>query len=254
MDPTDAERAQPDSLQKVFMWAGFSDDMSSSDTAAGSLAALLGASEATKPRILGVIPEADMDATLATWKIPVAGSAPRMPTMVECGLARLATRCCRVIAGSGHTIEDLRKQAADALAAAQAAQTAQPSSSQMSSTAQRKIKLSTIISQVDGTEILLEDEKEIMKAFARYLGMKLYMGKATVLPRTQSRQVSRSQPFGTWCGRVWTFRAQTFQTCKAEWIPDWQRRRPYNLRAARPRKYCHVASCLHSFARHPGND
>ena len=82
--------------------------------------------------------------------------------MTELGQAKLIGHVCRIIAGNGETIEDLKRKASAMTT------TPAPPSSPSTSAATRKIKLSSIVSQVDDTEILLDDEKEILKAFARY--------------------------------------------------------------------------------------
>ena len=160
MDPTEAERNALTNIAAVFKWVGLDETKIADDTAlSGSLAKLIGAVENTKPVTLGVISERDYETVISKWKVPDPAAA-RPPTLIEAGQAKLVGHICRLIAGTGETLESLKQKAA---APAQA-----PQATSLSSASARKIKLSSIISQVDDTEILLADEKEIIKAFARY--------------------------------------------------------------------------------------
>lgn len=95
--------------------------------------------------------------------------------MTELGQAKLIGHVCRIVAGQGQTIEDLKRKAA--------AISTTPHGSAVSSgstAAARKVKLSSVISQIDDTEILLADEKEILKAFARF---EVVYGKGERIPK-----------------------------------------------------------------------
>ena len=163
MEPTEEERKKMLGMREVFTFAGLDEAHLVDDkTVAGSLAALLGAKPDTKPAALGILSEADYDAAVKGWKIPAAGGAARQPTLTELGQAKLIGHVCRIVAGNGETIEDLKRKAS-AMTSASPGPT-----SPSTSAAGRKIKLSSVISQIDDTEILLDEEKEILKAFARY--------------------------------------------------------------------------------------
>ena len=160
MDPTEDEQKQMDKLAAVFTWVGLpAGEMNDETKLAGSLARLLGATQDTKPVTLGVVSKGDYEAVISRWKVPETAGA-RPPTLAEIGAAKLVGHVCRLLAGAGETLESLKKKAHT-----QQPSTAAPS---ISTAAARRIKLSSIVSQVDDTEILMADEKEVLKAFARY--------------------------------------------------------------------------------------
>ena len=140
MEPSEDERKKMLTLREVFIFAGLEDTLADDKSVAGSLAQLLGAKVDTKPAALGIMSEADYDTTVKGWKVPAAGGTARLPTLTEIGQAKWVGHLCRLIAGL----------------------------SPSSAASVRKIKLSSVISQIDDTEILLDEEKEILKAFARF--------------------------------------------------------------------------------------
>jgi len=159
MDPTEDERKQMDKLAAVFTWVGVpAGEMNDETKLAGSLAKLLGATHDTKPVTLGVVAEGDFEAVIAKWNVP-DGAGARPPTLTEIGTAKLVGHVRRILAGAGETLESLKKKA-HALSPSAA-------TPPISTAAARRIKLSSIISQVDDTEILMADD-EVLKAFARY--------------------------------------------------------------------------------------
>lgn len=150
MDPTNAERAAMTDLEKVLTWAGFDGPKAEdADSTEKSLLDLFGVKKSTPPRILGIHPEADTTTVLRGWKIPGTPAA-RLPTMSEVGMAKLFLRACCVVAGSGETLETLRTRATAFAAAAAAPVASVPQG--------RRIKLSSVVSQIDDTEILVESE------------------------------------------------------------------------------------------------
>ena len=161
MDPTEDEQRVMTNVAEVFKGADLDpSEMAEITKLSGSLAVLLGAAAATKPVTLGVTSEADYESIIANWRVPEAAGA-RPPTSIEMGKAKLVGHVCRALAGSGETIESLKRKAA-------APSTPAPTPSVPSAAAARRIKLSSIVSQIDDTEILMADEKEVLKAFARY--------------------------------------------------------------------------------------
>ena len=174
-DPAPAERQGMDTIKKVFDWAGFAgDDLGSDQTAGGTLARLLGLVETDHPRIMALVDDADFGAMIQKWKVarvPQGGgqAAYDAPTMAELGKARLVLRTCKVVAGSGETIEDLRNQLAQAKAAASNPPTQSSQQPAVLSTGQeRRVKLSAILSQIDESEAKIMDEKEMVAAYLRY--------------------------------------------------------------------------------------
>jgi len=172
MDPTETERNAMNNMAKVFAWAGFAEaDMVNANTVSGSLASLLGVTQHVAPRVIGINSEADYDTLVTRWKVPQIGSdgnpmagGGSPPTLAQLGAAKLVGRACRVIAGNGTSIEELKVLAAKATAPPPVPSPAAGSSS----VALRKVKLSAVLSQVDDAEIDVLDEKEILKGYLRY--------------------------------------------------------------------------------------
>ena len=160
-------------MGKVMAWAGFTAaEIVNNNTVTGSLASLLGVTSHVAPRVIGIISEADYESVIARWKIPQIGADGNptgggvAPTMAQLGAAKLVGRACRIVAGNGATLEELKAVAA----AAKAAPVPLPSSPSgaTSTAAQRKVKLSAVLSQVDDSEIEVISEKEILKGYLRY--------------------------------------------------------------------------------------
>ena len=86
--------------------------------------------------------------------------ADRAPTMAEHGQAMLFGRACRITAGNGETIEELR-------ARAKAASVPPPVATAPASTG-RKLKMTSIASQVDDSEFDMAPESELLLCFRRY--------------------------------------------------------------------------------------
>ena len=100
------------------------------------------------------------------WKVPRSsqdGTALDPPMRVlniaEVGRARLFGRACRLVAGNGLSIEELHNRLA--AAASQPAPVA-------TGTGSRKLKLSTIASQVDDTEFEMASGAGLLACFRRY--------------------------------------------------------------------------------------
>lgn len=158
MDPTESERQQLTTMGKVFQWAG--------------LQALLGVQPPLLPRVIGIMPEDDYKAVVSKWKVPLLSQdgsdtgQGRAPTVAELGMAHLVGRACRVIAGNGTTVEELRAQALAAQTQLQLQ--VQQQALQTTTASPRKVKLNAVLSQVDESEILVADEKQMIKAYLRY--------------------------------------------------------------------------------------
>ena len=173
MDPTESERQQLTTMGKVFQWAGLQEaQMADPKYPSSSLAALLGVQSSLLPRVIGILPEDDYKAVVSKWKVSVLSQdgsdtgQGRAPTVAELGMAHLVGRACRVIAGNGTTVEELRAQAL--AAQTQLQQQVQQQSVQAASGTPRKVKLNAVLSQVDESEILVADEKQMIKAYLRY--------------------------------------------------------------------------------------
>ena len=172
VDPTPDEAARMISMQAVFTWAGFgTEDMTSDKTRAGTLALLLGIKPDTHPRVMCLLEEADALTVISKWKVANPGANPAdvsylPPTLAELGMAKLVLRACRIVSGYEMTVADMKKQVADANAMAAMAKAA--STSTTSAASERKIKLSSILSQVDDTETTVMSEKDLVAAYLRY--------------------------------------------------------------------------------------
>ena len=167
MDPTPGELATFASVGVVGTWAGFT-NLADENSVGGSLFAALGLNTAQAPRIIGVLSEADYNTVVQSWRVPRfhADGSPmdppsRAPTMAEHGQAILFGRACRISAGNGETIEDLR-------ARAKAASTAPPIPMAPTTSASRKLKMNAIASQVDDSEFDMAPESELLQCFRRY--------------------------------------------------------------------------------------
>ena len=164
-DPTDDERTNMRDLKAVLQWAGM--DVTHVDDEAqvtGSFLKHLGLKPTAAPRQVGIFEEKDLLAMLEKWKV-VDGGTARVPNLGELGSAKLFFRACQLIAGTGKTLEELKNSAASSSHQAPPPQQSQPAATGSPS---RKIKLNTVISQVDDSEVLLADEKQILKGFLNY--------------------------------------------------------------------------------------
>ena len=167
MDPSQTELDDMDNLRKVVDWIGLrGGDMIDENTITGSLCSLLGATEDTKPAVIGSVPEADYVHTLAAWKINVLAadgtvSSIRAPTLTEVGHARMLGHVCRLVAGSGVTVESLKAQLAAASTSQATPPTAAPSPG-------RRFKLSSVTSQGDDSEVSIADQKILQACYQRY--------------------------------------------------------------------------------------
>ena len=158
-------------MKDVIDWAGFTgDDLSSEKTVGGTLAMLLGVTESTAPRSLALVDEADALAVIQKWKVPKIDAdgncTYHSPTIAQLGQAKLVFRACKVVCGNGQTLEDLQKQLKEAQAQTQSSAT--PTA--VSTAADRKVKLSAILSQVDDSEAKVMSEKDLVTAYMRYSG------------------------------------------------------------------------------------
>eukprot|EP00435_Cladocopium_sp_Y103_P048512 s1251_g14.t1 len=161
--PAQEERRAMVDVQKTMEWAGFDISDLSEGTVPGSLLKLMGLKPTTPPRVVGVFGDADLQAMLAAWKIPgTDGAAPRLPVLAETGMAKLFLRACQLVAGTGVSIEEMKAKMTTATGSAA------PTAAAAATPQGRKIKLSSIISQVDDSEVMVAEEKEIIKCYARY--------------------------------------------------------------------------------------
>eukprot|EP00435_Cladocopium_sp_Y103_P074262 s25_g47.t1 len=164
-DPSEDELRSITDVQKAMQWAGFDVADLGEETIPGSLLKLLGLKPNAAPRIVGVFADEDLQAMLGAWKIPgQAGAPPRLPVLAETGIAKLFFRACQLVAGTGVTLQELKAK----MTASSAAPPAQTPQAAAAATQSRKIKLSSIISQIDDSEVMVAEEKDILKCYSRY--------------------------------------------------------------------------------------
>eukprot|EP00435_Cladocopium_sp_Y103_P030898 s1069_g7.t1 len=144
----------------VLIWTDMEGDCSDAATVSGSLLGLVGGRPDTKPRTLSTVKESDFSVLLGSWRIPREGGEGRAPTLVEIGQAQLFLRACQLVGGQGQTIDELRSAATRTTPGV-------PIPSQSSSPA-RKVKLNSVVSQVDDTEVKLLTENELIEMYAEY--------------------------------------------------------------------------------------
>ena len=157
-EPTFAELANMSTLGEVAAWAELEGDGNDVTMPLGSFLALLGATETTMPRILGIVKEATLDVALGAWTI---GGAP--PSIIQMGAADLLVQACCFKCGTKET-----KAASDAKALAIAVASTPPVAA-LAAPKGRTIKLNLVCSQVDESDVDIVDEAFMLVAHARYL-------------------------------------------------------------------------------------
>ena len=164
-DPDAAELAAMDDVKAVMKWAGFDETKLGTDTEMpGSFLKHLGVQPTTLPRVIGIFEDKDLHTMLNTWKAPdPAAGGPRVPNMGEAGMAKLFFRACQLKAGMGVSIAELK-----AKASAPPPSPTVPATSTALTSPTKKVKLSSILSQVDDTELMVDSEADIVKCYARF--------------------------------------------------------------------------------------
>ena len=139
MDPDEATARTLLNLDLVAQWAGIEGSRDDNTTPRGALFQLLGLHGAEPPRVLGVLPPDDLDASIRQWRIPQpAPAAATAPTIAQLGQAGVFARTCRYLCNA------LPHQQMMPAAPAPAAATP---------TRPKKVKLSTVINQTDDNEV-----------------------------------------------------------------------------------------------------
>ena len=148
-------------MGQVLDWAGVSGDGASQSTARGAFLSATGATEATLPRLFGVIPDEEFNLVIGAIRIRAGGEdeSPeyRAQTLMERAALISVGVFCRRKTGLFDPIP--------LPPLAPSASTAIPASSQ---TLARKVKLSYIIRQGDDTEVDMLAESLIRKGYARW--------------------------------------------------------------------------------------
>jgi hypothetical protein len=177
-NPTADELTAMVDAKAVLNWAGYAVDDLAETTVPGSSLKHLGLQPTSLPRVVGMFSEDDLEATLTTWTVPVAGGPARAPTMAESEMAKLFFRLCQLVAGAGLRLQELKAvaKAAPAVAA--------PPTVQSSSAQGQRIKLCSVISQVDNSERSSNTMSNAMVAMRRS------SEQARGRPRTVSRQLN----------------------------------------------------------------
>ena len=169
VDPAPAELATMTSMKPILDWAGFQgEDLTSDKTVGGTLCMLLGIKGDSHPRSLALVDDADALGVIQKWKVPKTEADNSItyhpPTLAQVGQAKLVFRTAKIACGQGQTMEELRNQ----LQQAQQQAKAPPMASPVSAVADRKVKLSAVLSQVDDSEAKVMTEREMVAAYLRY--------------------------------------------------------------------------------------
>ena len=159
MEPDEATAATFTNIDLIAQWAGIDGARDNPQTPRGSLFRLLGLHGAEPPRIVAVLPPADIQAVLATWMIPADAPphAPAPPTIAQQGQVGIFLRTCR------WKCSILPAQ----LTPPAPPVTATPAPAAGSSGA-RKIKMAMVINQADDEEVDNLDQVAITQAYKTY--------------------------------------------------------------------------------------
>jgi hypothetical protein len=171
MDPTPAELEGMDNLTTIMEWAGFADD-----AARQSFIDHLGLQVHQHPRVLGAMPEAQYQETMAGWKVTKEG-VESDPSPLLRTIAALVGRAARIKVGSQKTIAQLEEEVKTQTAKEEARrvetmefaklQTTQACATKADVNA-LEIRLSTIINQTSDVSVQVVDQSVIKKAYAAY--------------------------------------------------------------------------------------
>ena len=169
VDPAPNELAAMTTMQSILDWAGFAgDDLASDRSVGGTLCGLLGIKGDSHPRSLALVDDGDALGVIQKWKVPVVAADKSVsyhpPTLAQVGQAKLVFRTAKIVCGQGQTMEELKNQ----LQQAQQQAKAPPAVPAVSTVADRKVKLSAVLSQVDESEAKVMTEKEMVAAYLRY--------------------------------------------------------------------------------------
>ena len=157
LDPPEDQWNSLNTLTKVADWAGFPGEAGDKATPRGSFFHLLGADGSEAPRVIAMLAVPEFDKLLTQWRISMAGGGAPVtvaPTAVQLGQGALFGRTCRVVTGM------LKSPPQAPIPSVPA-----PSSTNCD---KRKVKLSSVINQIDDFEIEILDENTIQAAYARY--------------------------------------------------------------------------------------
>lgn len=139
MDPDDATARGLTTIDSVAQWSGLDGARDDAQTPRGALFALLGLVGTEPPRILGVLPAADLDASIRQWRVPQAApNPPAAPTIAQLGQAGVFARTCRYLCG---------------LLPHQMTPAPMPAAPAATGTGAKKIKMATVINQTDDNEV-----------------------------------------------------------------------------------------------------
>ena len=157
MDPDDATAATLTTVNNVAVWAGLGGTVGDRTTARGALFHLLGLAGTEHPRIVGILPAADITAAIARWQLRTAGGTDEAPTMTQLGQAGVFARTCRYVCGVPEVNAGTTQPAIGP-------QPAAPTTNNG-----RKVKMSHVINQADEEEIDMMTAQEVTEAYDRYV-------------------------------------------------------------------------------------
>ena len=158
LDPPEDQWNSLNTLIKVAEWANLPGEAGDKATPRGSLFHLLGADGSEAPRVIAMLSVPDFDKLLSQWRISMSGGgapATVAPTAIQLGQGALFGRTCRAVTGM------LKPPP-------QAPVLSTPALDLTNSSDKRRVKLSSVINQIDDFEIDILDENTIQAAYARY--------------------------------------------------------------------------------------
>ena len=155
-------------VAQVFMWAKIQGTHDAAETEQATLLGVLGLTSTSAVHELAIISETDFVAALSGWRIG-GGDAPPVANPAQRVRASLAHRAARIKVGLLKPVRDLEADAARH-AAHTVADTVQKQAvaTGTSSAADRKVKLSEILSQTEDTEVKIISETELKAFYGRY--------------------------------------------------------------------------------------
>ena len=166
MDPSRSEMEGFKSIGDIMVWVGMPPDQPTGK----SFLTHLGAQDSMHQRLIAIQPVDVYDSIVQAWRVPGEADATVVPSTMMDSMAKMIGRIARL--GCGMQLEsssaDVLKLMEGKLEVQQKAMNDLRSAVAGSSAAQRKVKLSTILSQINETEVETMSETDIQAGYARY--------------------------------------------------------------------------------------
>ena len=156
MDPDDATKATLTTVTLVATWAGLGGTVGDNTTPRGSLFTLMGLTGTEHPRIVGIMPAADVATVITRWQLHNAAGEDVAPTLSQLGQAGVFARTCRYVcdvAEAGSSVHPMPGPLPPA-----------PTTNNA-----RRVKMSHVINQADEEEVDMLTSQEVTDAYDRYM-------------------------------------------------------------------------------------